>query len=713
MAHQEKCTHYRACTLCEAICGLAIEVADNRVISIKGDPDDPFSKGHICPKALALKDIQEDPDRLKKPVKKVNGAWVEICWEEAFDLAADRLWDIQQTHGPDAIGVYLGNPNVHNYGALTHGPVFLRLLKSKNRFSATSVDQLPHQYISYVMYGHQFLIPVPDIDHTDHMIIMGANPLASNGSIMTVPDVKGRLDRLKARGGQVIVIDPRRSETAKKATAHHFITPGRDVIFLLAFLQHLLREKLCNPAHLTDHLENFDTARAAVEGVVLGDVKQQTGIALEDIQRMAEDFAAAERAVFYGRMGVSTNPYGALCQWLIQLINIATGNLDRVGGMMIPLPAVDLVGFNLVGRGGRDRWQSRVSGRPEVCGELSASLMAEEILTPGAGQIRAMLLGAGNPILSTPNGAQLDEAFAGLEFMVALDFYITESSRHADLILPPTAPLEHDHYDVSFLGLAVSNVTRFNDKVIAAAPDSYDEWEIYHELTRRYLRKMGAPTLPRKRAPHRLIDMALSNGPYGRRRARPEALSLRKLKAHPHGLYLGDLKPLLTRRLKTKSGKIDCAPTAVVADLKRLQADRALWQDSLVLIGRRHIRSNNSWLHNSPRLVKGKNRCTLLIHPQDLEKHQMQDGQVVCVTSRAGRVTVVAEASTDMMPGVVSLPHGWGHGRSGVKLEVARAHAGVSVNDLTDETRLDELIGTAALNGVPVELSSLESVEEK
>ncbi|MCK5425575.1 MAG: molybdopterin oxidoreductase family protein [Emcibacter sp.] len=709
MSQQGQSKIYRACNLCEAICGLEITVKDNRVISIKGDKDDPFSKGHICPKATTLQDIQEDPDRLKFPHKKVDGQWIKIGWDEAFNMAADKLWDIQQKHGRDAVGVYLGNPNVHNYGAVTHGPQFLRLLKSKNRFSATSVDQLPHQFISSVMYGHQFLIPIPDIDHTDHMIIMGANPAVSNGSIMTVPNVKHRLKEITNRGGKIIVIDPRHTETAKIASEHHFIKPGRDVAFLLAFLNHLFDKDLISPAHLIEKLDGFDSVHALIKNFPQDNIEDITGISLEVIHKMAEDFAAEDKAVFYGRMGVSTNAYGALCQWLIQLINIATGNLDKVGGTLIPLPAVDLVGFNLIGPGGYNRWQSRVSAKPEVCGEFGSSLMAEEILTEGKGQIKAMILSAGNPVLSTPNGTQLERAFEKLDFILAIDFYINESTRYADLILPPTAPLEHDHYDVSFLALAVSNVTRFNEKTIQADDGTMDDWGIFHELRVRYLKKLGAPELPKKRSPERLIAIALANGPYGRRSRKPLALSLKKLKQNPHGILLGDLHPLLIRRLKTKNGKINCAPNLLVTDLNRVKDDlfSAPQSDKLLLIGRRDIRTNNSWSHNSHRLVKGKNRCTLLINPQDMKRHGLSSGDMVGIKSRVGSLTIQAEATTDMMPGVVSIPHGWGHARTGVMLDIATKHGGVSVNDLTDETKTDQLIGTAAVNGIEVELFAL------
>jgi len=702
--------YYRACNLCEAICGLEITVSDNQVQSIKGDKNDPFSRGHICPKATALKDIHEDPNRLRHPHKKVDGEWVQISWDEAFDEVVDRLWETRQEHGQNAVGVYLGNPNVHNYGSLTHGPQFYRLLKTQNRFSATSVDQLPHQLISYLMYGHQFLIPIPDIDHTDYFLIMGANPAVSNGSIMTAPDVKKRIKDIRARGGKVTVIDPRHTETAKISDEHHFIKPGTDIFFLISFIHSLIKHKLINKDEIYINNNQLNDLINVLDYFKEDDYSDLTGISQASIDQLAREFAEAPSAVFYGRLGVSTNPYGSLCHWLIQVINILTGNLDQTGGAMLPEPAIDLVGMGLIGKGGHNRWQSRVRGVPEACSELSASVMAEEITTPGDGQIKTMITAAGNPILSTPNGRTLDQAMAELDFMVSIDIYINETTRHADIILPPTSPLEHDHYDLSFLGLAIRNTSRFSDAVVTPEEDTRHDWEIFHELTERYMQKMGPNAIIPKHSPAQLVNLGLAFGPYGRKRKHPLALSLRKLRQdHPHGIDIGPLKSNLKQTIKTPDKEINLIPDIIGQDLERLKNDlpglRA--QNGLLLIGRRDIRSNNSWMHNYHRLVKGADRCTLLVHPDDATTHQLNDGDKALIASRVGTVEITVEITTDMMPGTVSLPHGWGHNKADTQMDIANAHSGVSVNDLTDDILLDELAGTAAVNAVPVTLSPL------
>ena len=699
-------TQYRSCNLCEAICGLEIKLAGRQIISIKGDKQDPFSRGHICPKAVALGDIQNDPNRLRQPLRKVAGQWQPIAWDAAFELVAQRLVELRARHGKDAIAVYQGNPNSHNYGLMTHAAGFPGLLRTRNRFSATSVDQSPQQLVAYWMYGHQMLLPVPDIDHSDYLLVIGANPLVSNGSLMTVPDVGRRLSELRQRGGKLVVIDPRLTETAEVADAHHFIRPGTDVLFLLALLQVIFTEKLARPGRLEVMLTGLAEVEEAIRCFTPEASAVMTGIDAASIRRLAREFAAAPKAVCYGRMGVSTQAFGSLCHWAIQLLNIVTGNLDRRGGSLVTKPAVDVVAALRSRPGSHGRWSSRVSGRPEVNGELPAAVLAEEILTAGDGRIRALISIAGNPVLSTPNGRQLEQALAQLEFMVAIDFYINETSRHADLILPPTAPLEHDHYDLVFNLLAVRNIAKFSAATLPRPAASLHDWEILQGLAEHLAQQLGAP-LQRVMAPERQIDLGLRTGPYGRKSV--QRLSLAKLRGAPHGIDLGPLAASFPARLASADKKIDCAPKLLLADLARarelLQAEPPGAQ--LLLIGRRHTRSNNSWMHNFQRLVKGKPRCTLLVHPADLAGRGLADGDSAKLASRVGSLTVVLEADDRVMPGVVSLPHGWGHDRAGTALDVAQAHAGVSANDLTDERRLDPLSGNAVLNGVPVTLTSL------
>ncbi|NND68971.1 MAG: molybdopterin-dependent oxidoreductase [Halioglobus sp.] len=692
--------HYRACHLCEAICGLVIDTEGEEIVAIRGDKDDPLSRGHICPKAVALKDLHEDPDRLRSPVKKItadNGEtrFEPISWDEALDTTASALVDIRERHGVNALAIYMGNPSVHNYGMMTHQGQLFRHFRTDNRYSATSVDQLPHHLASLWLFGHKLLFPIPDIDRSDYFLMLGANPLASNGSIWTVPDVRKRIKALKARGGRLVVIDPRRTETAQLASEHHFITPGSDALLLAALLHTLFDEQLVDPGRLADFTEGLDTIESAVSDFTPEFAAQHCGMSADAIRGIARDFAAASAGICYGRMGVSTQAFGALCQWLIQLLNIATGNLDKPGGSMFTLPAVDQI--NTVGPGGFGRHRSRVRDLPEFDRELPAAALAEEITTEGEGQVRALFTGAGNPVLSTPNGAQLEAALQTLEFMASLDPYINETTRHADIILPPTSALEHDHFDLAFHVNAVRNTVRFNEPVFDKAEDALHDWEIFTELGNRVAELSGAEAQGAT-PPHEIIDLGLQLGPYAE-----QGMSLASLREQPSGIDLGPLTSMLPERLRTPENRIRCATPEPLADLARLRATFAGEDDvSLRLIGRRHVRSNNSWMHNFHRLVKGRDRCTLLMHPSDATQHGLQSGGAARISSRVGELMVTVECSEDIMPGVVSLPHGYGHSRQDIRMATAVANAGVSCNDLTDHEYLDELSGNAAVNGVPV-----------
>jgi anaerobic selenocysteine-containing dehydrogenase len=701
-------THYRACHLCEAICGLEIVTRGADILAIKGDKQDPFSHGHICPKATALLDLHTDPDRLRRPRKKTASGWQDISWEEAYETVASRLVAIQAAHGNDAVAVYAGNPNVHNYGNLTHGGLFRKALKTKSNYSATSLDQLPHQLVAWWLYGHQAMLPVPDIDSTDLMLIIGGNPLASNGSLMTVPDVKHRLQAIQQRGGRIIVIDPRRTETAEIADEHHFIRPGSDAFLLLAMMQVLFSENLVQTGHLGVILRGIDAVKSACEPFTPELAAQQTGIAADVIRGMARDLAGIPKAVVYGRMGVSVQAFGTLCQWAIQALNILTGKLDVVGGALVCSPAFGYVEPGTPGPGHFGMWKSRVSGLPEFAGELPTATLSEEILTPGEGQIRALVTIAGNPVLSAPNGTDIDKALEQLDFMVAIDFYLNETTRHADIILPPTGPLEHDHYDIVFHRLAVRNTTRYNPPVFDPEPGARHDWEIFNQLSELIATKKGTPlqALP---APHLLLDRGIQSGHYSHSKGHALALTLDKIKAYPHGLDLGPLQPSLSSRLCTDDGLINLAVELVINDLPRLLARQAVIvsDDALLLIGRRHVRSNNSWMHNSHRLVKGKPRWQLLMHPADMAARSLTDNASVIIKSRVGEVVTEVIGSDAMMPGVVSLPHGWGHQREGIQLAIAARQGGKSANDLTDEKAIDQLSGNSVFNGVPVTVNAL------
>ncbi len=701
-------THYRACHLCEAICGLEIKTQGAEILSIKGDKNDPVSQGFICPKATALADIHTDPDRLRMPHKRVADEWIEISWEEAFDVAAHKLVDIQNRYGDDAVGFYAGNPGVHNYGNLTHGPNFRRVFKTKNHFSATSLDQLPHQLTSWAMYGHQFALPIPDVDHSQLMVIFGGNPLASNGSIMTMPNAPKRLKAIKERGGKLVVVDPRRTETAEIASQHHFIKPGSDAFVLVAMINELFQQGWVKSTHLDEHTSGLDAIREAVRPFTVDLAEKMSGIDSTAILSLTKELAHTDRAVIYGRMGVSVQEFGALCQWAIQVINLLIGATDTVGGALLTSPAFAYVTKGAAGAGHFSRYGSRVSGLPEFSGEFPAVTMAEEILTPGDGQIKAMITIAGNPVISSANANEIEHAFSSLDFYVAFDFYINASTRHADLILPPTSPLEHDHFDIAFLRFAVHNSVRHNPAIFEPADHSLHDWEIFNRLGARIAELKGTEfkALP---APDQIIDYGIRNDVYGEANNAEMALTIDKVKDAPHGIDLGPLRPSLIERIATPESKINAAPEFILADIPRLQqkADQqSLNEHQLLLIGRRHVRSNNSWMHNYHRLVKGKPRWQLMMHPDDLSSRGLSDQDQVKIRSRVGEVVTTVVATDELMPGVVSLPHGWGHKKHGVKMRIATQQEGVNCNELTDEKFIDQLCGNAALNGVPVEVTA-------
>ncbi|WP_032379563.1 molybdopterin-dependent oxidoreductase [Rhodococcoides fascians] len=704
---------YGSCNLCEAICGLEFTVENDAVVSIRGDEKDPLSRGHICPKALSLIDLHADTDRLTTPVKRVGDKWEKIGWSEAYDLVVEGLVSTRKKYGRNAVGVYQGNPNVHSMGAMTHGIPFTSLLRTRNRYSATSLDQLPHQLVDHLLYGHQLLLPIPDIDRTDFFLVFGGNPMASNGSMMTVPDFAKRARALRKRGGRLVVVDPRKTETADIADTHFFVRPGSDALLLLAMIHTIVVD---GAVKVADYIDGADRLADLVAEFTPEAVAPVVGISADEISTLARDFAAAKSAVAYGRMGVSTQQFGTVCQWAIQVLNIVTGNLDRPGGAMVTDPAIDLISQGIVGRGHFDKWRSRVRDLPEFAGEYPCSTLVDEITTEGKDQIRAMAVLSGNPVLSMPGGTTLNDAFAGLDFMVSFDFYINETSRHAHVILPPTMSLERDHYDLIFNSFAVHNTAKYMPAVLPKQADAKHDWEIFRDLSLRYKNRMAGSTIDRLKArvspksvigearlrlsPARTLDILL--------RSRRKGLSLRKLRANPHGIDLGPLRPGFPQKLKTRDKRVQLIQDVVVTELPALvdlmHSSAVPSGDELLMIGRRHLRSNNSWMHNTARLTKGKARHQLLAHPDDLAHRGIEDGSMVSVTSAAGTVDIEVAASEKMMPGVVSMPHGFGHQRPGVQLSVATTVQGPSVNDITDPGRVDAVSANAILNGVPVQV---------
>jgi anaerobic selenocysteine-containing dehydrogenase len=741
-------TALRTCPLCEATCGLELTLAGDAVVAIRGDREDVFSQGFICPKGYALKELHSDPDRVRTPLlRQPDESFRPASWDEAFALIDSRLPAILAADR-NAVAVYLGNPNAHLLDNMLYGRVLIRALGTRNLYSASTVDQYPKQMSSALMFGTGTTVPVPDVDRTDHLLMLGANPLQSNGSLMTAPDIRGRLRAVRARGGKLVVVDPRRTRTAEEADEHHFIRPGADAHLLFALAHVLFEEELVEPGdRIAAICDGIEVVRELAEPFTPEAAAAVCGIGAGEIRRIARELAAAPRAAVYGRIGTCTQEFGTLASWLVDVLNVLTGNLDRAGGAMFPLGAAghsNAAGTPGRGRGASfGRWHSRVRGLGEIFGELPVACLAEEIDTPGEGRVRALLTIGGNPVVSTPNSRRLDGALGQLEFMVSLDVYVNETTRHADVILPAPSPLQRSHYDLALYLFAVRNVAHYSPAVLPPDPELPDEWVTMLRLTgvaaglgpnadvptldqsvARFLAEREVATaqspvagravddvlgwLSPRVGPERLLDLMLRTGPYGDGfGARPGGLTLAALEAAPHGIDFGPLQPRLPDALRTASGKIELAPEPVVADVERLRAslDAPRNGDGLVLVGRRQLRSNNSWMHNLPVLVKGKPRCTLHVHPDDAERYSLADGEAAVVRSRTGTVTVQVEVTDGVMPGVVSLPHGWGHDVPGTVQQVAAEHHGTNSNVLADERLIDAPSGNAVLNGIPVELA--------
>ncbi|MEV0242467.1 molybdopterin oxidoreductase family protein [Streptomyces sp. NPDC050674] len=740
-------TALRICPLCEATCGLTLTIEGTRVTHARGDRDDVFSRGFICPKGASFGALDSDPDRLRTPLVRRDGELREATWEEAFDAVAAGIRPVVERHGPNSVGVVLGNPNVHTMAGALYPPVLLAGLGTRSVFTASTVDQMPKHVSSGLLFGDANAIPVPDLDHTDHLLLIGANPLESNGSLCTAADFPGKLKALKARGGRLVVIDPRRTRTAGLADRHIAIRPGTDALLLAAMARVLFDEDLVAPTpHVQDVEELSDALREFTPEAVAEACDVEAGV----IRALARDLAAAPTAAVYGRIGSCTVAHGTLASWLVDVLNILTGNLDRPGGALFPQAATDKTprpagpgrGFAL------GRWHSRVSRHPEAKGELPLSALAEEIdtATEEGEPVRALIAVAANPVLSAPDGDRLDKALASLDFMVSVDPYLNETSRHAHVVLPPPPPSQSPHHDFAFNTLAVRNQVRYTRPAVPLEPGRMAETEILARLILAVTGMAGADpgavdemvigqtlgkavrephspvhgrdpqelaaALTGDTGPERRLDMMLRLGPYGDGfGARPDGLGLDKLLAHPHGIDLGPLAARLPQPLKTRSGKVELLPEPIAADLPRLRAALADRPGGLVLVGRRHLRSNNSWMHNVPALTGGSNRCTLHLHPEDAERLGVEDGAAVRVKGAGGEVTAPAEVTDAIRPGVVSLPHGWGHNRPGTRLSHASTDPGVNVNQLLDGRLLDPLSGNAVLNAVPVEVTPATAPE--
>lgn len=735
-------TAFRTCPLCEAMCGLEITVRDDTVVRIRGDMDDPFSKGFICPKGSTLKQLQADPDRLTTPLIKRDGVHVEATWDEAFDAIAVGLGKHLDADR-NSVAVYLGNPNVHNLAAGIFGRVLVRALGTRNVFTASTVDQMPKHVVSGLMYGSPASFSVPDLDRTRYLLMIGANPAASNGSLCTAPGFTDRLDAIRERGGTVVLVDPRRSETAAHVTEYHPIRPGTDAYLLAAMCNVIFDNDLVDLGSVEPYVRGVEEFHALISQYPVDVAAKITGIEPAVIERLARDLASASSGAVYARMGAHTSRFGTVNAWLAETLTIITGNLDSPGGLMFPKPATGRpVGDQAGGSGWKfGRWTSRVSGRNEVLGEIPTVCLAEEILNPGEGQVRALVTLQGNPILSLADSNKTEEALEALDFMVSFDIYLNETTRHADVILPGRSPLERSHYDLVFTGLSVRNVAKWSppllevdrptdDEILArltliasgfdhrADPTMVYDGALLNVLTRATQNDASPASgldpleivnqISGDSPADRVLDAMLRTGPYGDGfGAVADGLNLTKLSENPHGLDLGALEPRFPGFLQTAWGSIDLAEPTFVSDIARLADHLDETPPDLVLIGRRHLKTNNSWMHNLDILTKGNNRCTVQVHPTDAARYGLADGDQAKVTSEGGELIVEVEVTDVVMPGVVSIPHGWGHSYAGTRLGVAESRPGVNLNILTSNSLVDDWSGNAALNGVPVTLSTV------
>jgi anaerobic selenocysteine-containing dehydrogenase len=728
------------------MCGLRVSVEGGRVARIRANPDDVWSKGYLCPKGTALGSLHHDPDRLRTPlVRDAGGRFREVSWPEALRAAARRLQPILERDGPGAVTCYIGNPTAHNFSLSRYVPAFVAMSGLPVVYSAGTVDQWPKNLSSALLFGGMWSFPIPDLDRTHTLLMLGANPHASQGSLLAAPDVLGRLDAIRARGGRVIVVDPRRTGTALHASEWIPIRPGTDAAFLLAIAAVLFAEGRVDLRHLAGRVNGVDEVRALVADFTPEAVADACCVPAETTRRLARELAEAPRAAVYGRIGTCNQEFGTLASWAVDVLNVLTGNLDREGGAMFARP----IAWSLTSlpdpqfadglRFGR--WRSRVRGAPEVLGQVPVSCLAEEIATPGPGRIRALITIAGNPVLSAPDAGRLDAALPDLECMISVDNWLNETTRHAHVILPGLSVLEQPHYDELIWSWAVRSAGKYAPALFDPGPRPH-EWEILLTLAAlcrgakpetidpRALDQLffaglvagltqlpGSPLAGRDPAeivaatpgsgPERLLELQVRTGPFGDAYGgRPGGLTLAELKRHPNGVDFGPLVPRLDEVLRTPSGRVELAPPYVTGDLPRLRARLSRRDSGLLLVSRRHVRSNNSWMHNVPELVTGRDRCTLLVHPDDAARAGLVAGAPVRIRSRAGSVVAAAEVSDEMLPGVVCLPHGWGHDKPGTRARVAAAHAGVCSNLLAPGDLVDIPSGNAVVNGIPVEIES-------
>lgn len=713
MSVEERVTY---CRICEPLCGMVATVEDGRLTKLRPDGDNPLSQGFACPKGIAMAEVVNDPDRVTHPLRRgADGEFHRVTWDEALDEIADRLRVIVGRHGGDAVGWYMGNPAAFSYSHPLWAKGFVDALGSPHFYTASSQDVSNRFAASHFLYGSPYIVPIPDLARTDFLLMVGANPLVSHGSVMSAPRVKDQLHAITGRGGRVVVVDPRRSETAR-AFEHVAVHPDSDAFLLLSMLEAIFSDGLEDTRAIARQARGVEALREVAMAHPAEETERHTGVAAADVRRLARDLARAERAAVYGRTGSCLGRNGTLVAFLLDALNVVSGNLDREGGAVFGDPPVDFERLaSLVGLATYAKVRSRVGDLPEVLGSLPASVMAKEMTTPGRGQMRAFFVSAGNPVLSVPNGDELAAAMERLELSVALDFYVTDTSRHCDFVLPATTMYEREDFPLPFLGLFTTPFIQMTEPVVEPVGEARQEWEVIDDIARRVgvvpsslraLRGLGRAGV--RLTPRRLVDLLLRAGPegdwFGLRRG---GLSVQKLRRNPHGLVLGDglAGGVLARKIRHPDRRVRLDPPEVLAEAESLAGRNGASPDfPMRLIGLRELRSHNSWMHNAPLLMRGGREHHARVHPDDAAATGLADGDVCRITSRHGSLELPARLTDEVKRGTVAVPHGWGHRGGGWRR--ANAAGGVNVNALasSEPEDLERLAGMAHLNGIPIRI---------
>ncbi|MFN8159440.1 MAG: molybdopterin-dependent oxidoreductase [Solirubrobacterales bacterium] len=709
------------CRVCEPFCGMVATVEDGRLAKLRPDPEHPLSAGFACPKGIAMTGVQSDPDRVLHPLRRAGGGSFErVSWEAALGEIAERLDRIRSQHGGESIGWYMGNPGAFSYSHPIWSKGFIDALGSSHYYTASSQDVSNRFAASHFLYGSPFLVPIPDLERTDLLLLVGANPLVSHGGVMSAPRIKDQLHAITARGGRVVVVDPRRSETAA-AFEHLAIAPDADAWLLLSLLAVIFEEGLEDVEALRSQTAGAEALRALAAPHPPEATERRTGIGAAEARGLARDLAAAERAAVYGRTGSCLGRHGTLVSFLLDALNAVTGNLDSPGGAMFGDPPLDFEGIvHRLGLATYARVRSRVGGFPEVLGSLPASLMAKETTTPGPGQLRALFVSAGNPVLSVPNGPELVEAMERLDLCVAIDLYVSDTARHADFVLPATTMYEREDLPLPFLGLFTKPFITFTEAVVEPSGEARQEWEIIEDISRRIgvvpssiplARLLGRAGL--RLSPRTLVDLLLRTGPkgdlFGLRRG---GLSLAELRRNPHGVVLAEhlRAGVMKGKLRTRDRRVRLDVPEIRDEVGRLAARPESGAEMpLRLIGLRELRSHNSWMHNAALLMRGGREHSARIHPEDGAAAGVEDGAACRLVSAHGAIQTVARLTDEVTRGTVAVPHGWGHSGG---WQIANEAGGANVNELvsSEPEDLERLAGMAFMNGVPVRLEAVAAV---